>query len=92
MDVYFHDSSSTHLRTQMVSSAKYDEVEMEKIAYKIPEAVQVAPVGKTRIYEALNSGALKAHKQGSHTIIMRSDLESWLRAMPKYEPSPKAAA
>ena len=60
---------------------------MDMLAYKIPEAVQVAPVGKTRLYEALNSGALKAHKQGSHTIIMRDDLEAWLRSLPDYEPT-----
>ena len=66
-------------------------MEMEKIAYKIPEAVQVVPAGKTRLYEALNSGELKAHKQGSHTIIMRDDLEAWLRSLPEYEPAPKAA-
>ena len=63
---------------------------MEKIAYKIPEAVQVAPVGKTRLYDALNSGALKGHKQGAHTIIMRDDLEAWLQALPEYEPAPAA--
>jgi excisionase family DNA binding protein len=62
-------------------------MEMEKLAYKIPEAVQVAPVGKTRLYEAINNRALKAHKQGSHTIIMRDDLEAWLRSLPEYEPA-----
>ncbi len=60
---------------------------MEKLAYKIPEAVQVAPVGKTRLYEAINSRALKAHKQGSHTIIMADDLKAWLRSLPDYQPS-----
>ncbi len=66
-------------------------MEMEKLAYKIPEAVQVAPVGKTRLYEALNSGALRAHKQGAHTIIMRDDLEAWLRSLPDYKPAQAAA-
>ena len=28
---------------------------MEMLAYKIPEAVRVAPVGKTRLYEALTA-------------------------------------
>jgi len=64
---------------------------MDKLAYKIPEAVLVAPVGKTRLYEAINSGALKAHKQGAHTIIMRDDLDAWLRSLPEYEPAPRAA-
>ena len=64
---------------------------MEMLAYKIPEAVQVAPVGKTRLYEALNSGALKAYKQGAHTIIMRDDLLAWLRSLPDYEPAQTAA-
>ena len=66
-------------------------MDMEKIAYKIPEVVQIAPVGKTRLYEALNSGALKAHKQGAHTIIMRDDLEAWLRSLPDYKPAQVAA-
>ena len=64
---------------------------MEKLAYKIPEAVQVAPVGKTRLYEALNSGALKAHKQGAHTMILRDDLLAWLRSLPDYKPALAAA-
>ena len=64
---------------------------MDKIAYKITEAVEIAPVGKTRLYEALNSRALKAHKQGSHTLIMHDDLEAWLRSLPDYEPAQAAA-
>ena len=64
---------------------------MEKLAYGIPEAVQVAPVGKTRLYEAINSGVLKAHKHGTRTIIMRDDLEEWLRSLPDYEPAQAAA-
>ena len=64
---------------------------MEMLAYKIPEAVRVAPVGKTRLYEALNSGSLKAHKQGAHTIILRDDLLAWLRSLPDYQP-PQAPA
>ena len=59
---------------------------MEKIAYRIPELIEAGPVGKTKLYEAINSGALPAHKHGSRTIIMAEDYLAYLRSLPKYEP------
>ena len=64
---------------------------MERLAYKITEVPQVAPVCKTKVYEAINSGELRARKKGASTIIMRDDLEAWLRSLPDYKPSQAAA-
>lgn len=65
---------------------------MEKIAYKISELTDVSPFGKTKTYEAINSGALKAHKLGASTIVMHDDLEAWLRSLPEYEPAAQTTA
>lgn len=37
-----------------------------------------ARLGRTRIYEEINSGALKCFKLGRRTLIRRVDAEAWL--------------
>lgn len=63
---------------------------MEKIAYSIVEAAKASGVSKSRLYEALNARALVAHKNGSSTVILKSDLEAYLRALPHYRPQEAA--
>ncbi len=54
------------------------------MAFSIAEAAEAASVGRTKIYEALNTGALKARKQGRRTIILAGDLSGWLESLPDY--------
>lgn len=58
---------------------------MTKISVSIDEAQIVSGVGRTKLYEALNSGALKGHKLGKRTIILIEDLESYLSNLPTYD-------
>jgi hypothetical protein len=58
---------------------------MEKLAIEIKEAVELAPVGRTKVYAAINSGALKARKYGARTIILTQDFKDWLGSLPEYE-------
>jgi excisionase family DNA binding protein len=44
---------------------------------------------KTRFYELLNSGALRAVKVGSSTFVRREDAEEWARTLPAYNKSKK---
>jgi hypothetical protein len=39
-------------------------------------------IGRTKAYEEINAGRLKARKIGSRTIISTDDAESWLNALP----------
>jgi excisionase family DNA binding protein len=43
-----------------------------------------AGVGRSTIYAAINTGALKAHKAGRRTIIIETDLRTWLASLPLY--------
>jgi excisionase family DNA binding protein len=52
------------------------------LAYTVEMAAKAATVGRTSIYEAINSGALKAKKIGRRTLILDEDLRSWLASLP----------
>ena len=51
----------------------------------IVNAALKAGVGRSTIYGAVNSGALRARKLGRRTLILDADLQSWLAALPAYE-------
>ncbi len=57
---------------------------MEKFAYTIEEAIQAGAGGRTKIYEAINAGTLKAKKRGKRTIILAGDLIEYLEALPDF--------
>ena len=52
------------------------------LAYSIAEASEVAGIGRTSIYEAINSGELIARKNGRRTVILSDDLRRWLQGLP----------
>jgi excisionase family DNA binding protein len=43
------------------------------------EVSKTTSLGKTTIYSALKSGALKSRKIGKRRIILTEDLKDWLR-------------
>ena len=51
---------------------------VERIAYSIPEACEVSSLGKSTIYKAIRDEKLNAKKIGKRTIILRTDLETFL--------------
>jgi excisionase family DNA binding protein len=54
-----------------------------QIALSIEEACKLSNLGRTKLYELIKSGALTARKCGRRTIIIRSELEAVLKALPK---------
>ena len=56
--------------------------DIEREGLSIPQACSVAGVGRTKIYEAIAMGSLKARKIGKRTIILRTDLHEFLQALP----------
>ena len=52
---------------------------LEKIAYRIPEAVQVTGIGRSKLYELIQQGTLRATKVGGRTLIARTELEALLQ-------------
>ena len=57
---------------------------MAKLAYTIDEAVDAGAGGRTRIYEAIKAGKLKARKRGKRTIILAADLAQYLESLPDF--------
>lgn len=60
-----------------------------KLAYSILEFCEIAGIGKTKAYEEIAAGRLKAKKVGSRTLI--TNAPEWLDSLPDYEPAAVAA-
>jgi excisionase family DNA binding protein len=51
-------------------------------AMSVEEAARILGVGRTSVYAAIASGALKARKLGSRTLILEEDARSFLASLP----------
>ena len=54
----------------------------EREGLSISEACAMAGIGRTKVYEAIASGRLKARKCGTRTLILRDDLRRFLNSLP----------
>jgi excisionase family DNA binding protein len=56
------------------------------LAHSIPDACSIARTGRTSLYEAIRSGALRAVKRGRRTLILDDDLRRWVQSLPSVAP------
>lgn len=59
-----------------------DIPDLQREGLSIAEACAVAGIGRTKIYEAISAGNLKARKLGKRTLVLRDDLRAFLAALP----------
>ena len=59
--------------------------DLQREGLSILEACRIAGIGRTKIYEAITDRRLKARKLGKRTIVLRSDLQEFLAALPVVE-------
>ncbi len=57
---------------------------MNALSYTIDEAAKITGLGRTRLYEELNTGRLKGVKAGRRTLIPHSSIEQWLETLETY--------
>ena len=62
----------------------------EKLAYSVAELCAAANFGRTTAFAAIRSGALRAVKVGSRTLILAEDLRKYLSSLPAANPHPKS--
>jgi excisionase family DNA binding protein len=55
----------------------------ECAAYSIPEVMARVGVGRDKLYCLIREGKLPARKLGRKTLILASDLEAFLEALPR---------
>ncbi len=59
---------------------------MIQTSFSIDEACAATGLGRTKIYQLLNSGEIRAHKIGKRTIILKDDLDAFLNSLETYTP------
>ena len=52
------------------------------LAHSVSEACSIARTGRTSLYEAIRTGALRAVKRGRRTLILDDDLRRWVQSLP----------
>jgi excisionase family DNA binding protein len=63
----------------------------EPFALSIPDVIRLSAVGRSTVYKAIGAGDLPIRKVGRRTIILASDLKSWLEQLPSPSPQERAA-
>ena len=54
----------------------------QPIAYTVDRALEVLGIGRTKFYEEIKAGRLKAKKVGQRTLVTSAALNEWLEALP----------
>ena len=60
-----------------------------QLAHSIAEACARSGIGRTAIYELINTGQLPARKRGRRTLILVEDLQRCLQSLPSVKVNPE---
>ena len=57
---------------------------MTQLSLSIQETLAATGLGRSKLYQLINSGELKARKIGKRTIILKDDLDTFLSGLQPY--------
>jgi hypothetical protein len=63
---------------------------MDKLGYSVPALAEAADVSRSKLYEEMAAGRLKAKKFGARTIIPADEARRWLDSLPDFTPEQAA--
>lgn len=63
---------------------------MHKLAYTVAEVMDLTGIGRSALYKEISAGNLVARKRGSQTLILASELETFLTNLPKFKAGERA--
>jgi excisionase family DNA binding protein len=58
---------------------------MQPIALSIPEAAKFSGIGRTRLWELVSSGKVRAVKHGTRTLVLTDSLRAYVESLPAVE-------
>jgi excisionase family DNA binding protein len=58
---------------------------LENQLLSVSEASKTLGIGRTKVYEEINAGRLKARKFGKRTLIPMQSIKAWTENLPSYE-------
>jgi excisionase family DNA binding protein len=53
-------------------------MELHPLAYNVPRAVEMIPIGRTKLYEEIAAGRLKSIKVGTRRLVTHQALQDFL--------------
>lgn len=62
------------------------------LALSIADVARLTNVCRDKIYQAIKAGDLPARKMGARTLVLRTDLDSYLASLPRLKLRPPSAA
>jgi excisionase family DNA binding protein len=63
-----------------------EKIMQNPLALRINEVCAASRIGRTRVYEAIKRGELRARKNGKSTLVLHADLVEWLNGLPSISP------
>jgi excisionase family DNA binding protein len=55
------------------------------VANTVAEVLRRVGISRTKFYQEINAGRLKARKIGSKTVVLEADLQAYLDGLPVYD-------
>ncbi len=71
------------------SSSSSPPTPCERLAYRVKEAAEVLAISRSRLYELVSAGEILVLKDGSRTLVRRSELEAYLDRLEADARAPK---